>query len=30
VENGAWNGSLGDGRWQTRKIAEEIFAGPQL
>jgi dihydropyrimidinase len=30
VENGTWNGSIGDGRWQHRRIADEIFAGPQL
>ncbi|HXT80433.1 MAG TPA: amidohydrolase family protein, partial [Acetobacteraceae bacterium] len=30
VENGAFKGSLGDGKWQHRKIADDILAGPQL
>jgi dihydropyrimidinase len=30
VENGAWQGALSDGKWQHRKIAEEMFAGPRL
>jgi dihydropyrimidinase len=30
VENGTWKGTLSDGRWQHRKVAEEMFAGPQL
>jgi len=30
VENGVWQGSLNDGKWQPRKIAEEMFAGPEL
>ncbi len=30
VEAGRWLGSLDDGRWQTRRIAPEILAGPCL
>jgi dihydropyrimidinase len=30
VESGTWKGSNADGKWQHRKIAEEMFAGPQL
>ncbi|MGE0221783.1 MAG: dihydroorotase family protein [Acetobacteraceae bacterium] len=30
VENGAFKGSLTDGKWQHRKVAEEIIAGPML
>jgi dihydropyrimidinase len=30
VENGAWHGSVSDGRWQPRKIASDIIAGPCL
>ncbi len=30
VENGAWHGSVSDGRWQPRKIASDIVAGPCL
>jgi dihydropyrimidinase len=30
VEQGSWRGSLTDGRWQHRKIAEDILRGPQL
>jgi dihydropyrimidinase len=30
VEGGAWKGALSDGKWQHRKIAEEMFAGPML
>jgi dihydropyrimidinase len=30
VENGTWKGALADGKWQHRKIAEEMFAGPRL
>ncbi len=30
VEGGVFHGSLGDGKWQHRKVAEEMFALPQL
>lgn len=30
VENGGWKGALADGKWQHRKVAEDIFAGPRL
>jgi dihydropyrimidinase len=30
VENGVFKGSLNDGQWQHRKIADEMFAQPQL
>ncbi len=30
VEGGAYKGSLNDGKWQHRKIADEMFALPQL
>jgi dihydropyrimidinase len=30
VENGAWKGSLADGKWQHRKIATEMLAEPML
>ena len=30
VENGAWKGSITDGKWQHRKVAPEILAGPML
>ena len=30
VENGTWKGALSDGKWQSRKVAEEMFAGPKL
>jgi dihydropyrimidinase len=30
VEGGAWKGALSDGKWQHRKIAGEMFAGPRL
>jgi len=30
VENGAFKGSLNDGKWQHRAVAEEIFTGPRL
>jgi dihydropyrimidinase len=30
VENGAFKGSLDDGKWQHRRVAEEITAGPML
>jgi dihydropyrimidinase len=30
VENGTWKGTLSDGKWQHRKVAEEMFSGPQL
>jgi len=30
VENGVWRGSLSDGKWQHRKVAAEILAGPML
>jgi dihydropyrimidinase len=30
VESGAWKGALTDGKWQHRKVAEEMFAGPRL
>ena len=30
VENGTWKGALTDGKWQHRKVAEEMFAGPRL
>jgi dihydropyrimidinase len=30
VESGTWRGALSDGKWQQRKVAEEMFAGPRL
>jgi len=30
VENGTWRGSLTDGKWQHRKVAPELLAGPVL
>ena len=30
VESGAFKGSLDDGKWQHRKVAETMFRGPQL
>jgi len=30
VENGTFKGSLEDGRWQHRKVAETILSGPRL
>ncbi len=30
VEAGTWKGALSDGKWQHRKVAEEMFAGPRL
>jgi dihydropyrimidinase len=30
VENGTWHGALTDGKWQHRKVAGEILAGPRL
>ena len=30
VENGVFKGSLNDGQWQHRKVADEMFAQPQL
>ena len=30
VENGAYKGSLSDGKWQHRKVAAELLAGPML
>jgi dihydropyrimidinase len=30
VEGGTWKGALSDGKWQHRKVAEEMFAGPRL
>jgi dihydropyrimidinase len=30
VESGTWTGALSDGKWQHRKVAEEMFAGPRL
>ena len=30
VENGTWRGSLADGKWQHRKVAAELLAGPML
>ncbi|MGA9867926.1 MAG: amidohydrolase family protein [Acetobacteraceae bacterium] len=30
VENGGFQGSLDDGRWQTRRIDPEIVSGPRL
>jgi dihydropyrimidinase len=30
VENGAWKGSLADGKWQHRKIASEMLVEPML
>ena len=30
VEGGVWKGALSDGKWQHRKIAEEMFSGPRL
>ncbi len=30
VESGAWRGALADGKWQHRKVADEMFAGPRL
>jgi dihydropyrimidinase len=30
VENGAFKGSLNDGKWQHRKVADEMFTAPRL
>ena len=30
VENGVYKGSLDDGKWQHRKVAEDMFTGPRL
>jgi dihydropyrimidinase len=30
VENGTWHGSVTDGKWQHRKIASDMLAGPML
>jgi hypothetical protein len=30
VENGMWRGAVADGKWQHRKVAPEMLAGPQL
>jgi len=30
VENGTFKGSLNDGKWQHRKVAEDMFTGPRL
>ena len=30
VEDGVFKGSLNDGKWQHRKVASEMFNGPQL
>ena len=30
VENGEFKGSLSDGKWQHRKVAEEMFTAPRL
>ena len=30
VENGTYKGSLADGKWQHRRIAAEMLAGPTL
>src|SRR3954451_16761057 len=30
VENGAFRGSLNDGKWQPRKVADDMLAGPRL
>jgi dihydropyrimidinase len=30
VENGEFKGSLNDGTWQHRKVADEMFTGPRL
>ena len=30
VENGVFKGSLNDGKWQHRKVAEEMLTGPRL
>jgi dihydropyrimidinase len=30
VENGEFKGSLDDGKWQHRKVADEMFTGPRL
>jgi dihydropyrimidinase len=30
VENGVWKGSLSDGKWQHRKVAADLLAGPML
>jgi dihydropyrimidinase len=30
MENGRFLGSLDDGRWQHRKVAEEIISAPRL
>jgi dihydropyrimidinase len=30
VEGGSYKGSLNDGQWQHRKVAEEMFSGPRL
>jgi hypothetical protein len=30
VEGGVYKGSLADGKWQHRKVAEEMFTGVRL
>jgi dihydropyrimidinase len=30
VENGAYKGSLSDGKWQHRKVAEAMLTAPRL
>ena len=30
VENGEYKGSLNDGKWQHRKVAEEMITAPRL
>ncbi len=30
VENGVFKGSLDDGKWQHRKVADEMFTAGQL
>ena len=30
VENGSYKGSLDDGKWQHRKVADEMFTAPRL
>jgi len=30
VENGEFKGSLNDGKWQHRKIADDMFSGARL
>jgi dihydropyrimidinase len=30
VENGEFKGSLDDGKWQHRKVADEILTAPRL